>query len=73
MAGLMNRFLAAIGIGGRKTEADVSYDPAPEDNTAGGMPGITGGMPGPGGSYPEEGSGDTATRPLPPYDPPPPY
>jgi hypothetical protein len=28
MAGWLNRLLAAIGAGGRKSEADVSYDPA---------------------------------------------
>lgn len=28
MNGWMDRFLAAIGLGGRKAEADVSYDPA---------------------------------------------
>jgi hypothetical protein len=39
MAGLINRFLAAIGAGGRKAESDVSYDPALEQNIAGGTPG----------------------------------
>lgn len=43
MAGWMSRLLAAIGAGGRKAEADVSYDPAVQDNT-------DGGTPGPGGS-----------------------
>jgi hypothetical protein len=28
MAGWIDRLLAAIGMGGRKAEADVSYDPA---------------------------------------------
>lgn len=28
MAGWIDRLLAAIGIGGRKAEADVAYDPA---------------------------------------------
>ena len=28
MTGWIDRFLAAIGLGGRKAEADVSYDPA---------------------------------------------
>ncbi|HWG00980.1 MAG TPA: hypothetical protein VG164_03920 [Trebonia sp.] len=39
MAGLISRFLAAIGAGRRKAEADVSYDPALTDNTDGGKPG----------------------------------
>lgn len=39
MAGWMSRFLAAIGVGGRKAEADVSYDPAVHDNDGGGTPG----------------------------------
>ena len=42
MAGLISRFLAAIGAGGRKTEADVSYDPAVQDQTDGGTPGSGG-------------------------------
>jgi hypothetical protein len=48
MAGLINRFLAAIGAGGRKAESDVSYEPALEQN-------ITGGTPGAGGSDLDEG------------------
>jgi hypothetical protein len=39
MAELIRRFLAAIGVGGHKTEADVSYDPALDDKVAGGEPG----------------------------------
>jgi hypothetical protein len=39
MTELIRRFLAAIGVGGHKTEADVSYDPALDDNAAGGEPG----------------------------------
>ncbi len=42
MAGWMNRLLAAIGAGGRKTEADVSYDPAVQDHADGGTPGSGG-------------------------------
>lgn len=38
----LSRFLAAIGAGGRKAEADVSYDPALENKTAGGTPGSGG-------------------------------
>jgi hypothetical protein len=50
MAGWLNRFLAAIGVGGRKTEADVSYDPAVQD-------GDSGRTPEPGGSGQNETSG----------------
>ena len=32
----MNRFLTAIGVGGNKAEADVSYDPALDENATGG-------------------------------------
>jgi hypothetical protein len=32
----ISRFLAAIGAGGRKAEADVSYDPALDDEAGGG-------------------------------------
>jgi hypothetical protein len=39
MAGWMSRFLAAIGAGGRKAEADVSYDPALDDKAKGGARG----------------------------------
>jgi hypothetical protein len=42
MSGWLSRFLAAIGAGGRKAEADVSYDPALEDQTEGGKPGSGG-------------------------------
>ena len=31
----MNRFLTAIGLGGNKAEADVSYDPALDENATG--------------------------------------
>ena len=41
MAGLMNRLLAAIGIGG-KAEADVSYDPALDEDATGGEKGAGG-------------------------------
>ena len=41
MAGLMKRFLTAIGIGG-KAEADVSYDPALDENATGGEKGAGG-------------------------------
>jgi hypothetical protein len=49
MAGLISRFLAAIGAGRRKAEADVSYDPALTDNTDGGRPGQGGSDLGGGG------------------------
>jgi hypothetical protein len=39
MSELMRRFLAAIGVGGRKTEADVEYDPALENHSEGDTPG----------------------------------
>jgi hypothetical protein len=39
MSGWLSRFLAAIGIGGGKAEADVSYDPALDDRAKGGAPG----------------------------------
>jgi hypothetical protein len=42
MAGLMNKFLAAIGLGGNKAEADVSYDPALDESTTGGEKGAGG-------------------------------
>ena len=32
----ISRFLAAIGVGGRKAEADVSYDRALDDDASGG-------------------------------------
>lgn len=35
----MSRVLAAIGIGDRKTEPDVSYDPVLDDVEGGGTPG----------------------------------
>src|SRR3954452_12811463 len=38
MAGWIHRFLAAIGAGGHKAEADVSYDPALENHAAGDTP-----------------------------------
>jgi hypothetical protein len=33
MSGWVSRFLAAIGVGGHKAEADVSYDPAVDDRS----------------------------------------
>jgi hypothetical protein len=42
MSGWVSRFLAAIGAGGHKAEADVSYDPAVDDSVDGGMPGTGG-------------------------------
>ena len=42
MAGLMSRILGAIGLGGIKAEADVSYDPALDDDSAGGREGAGG-------------------------------
>jgi hypothetical protein len=42
MAGMMSRILAAIGIGGNKAEADVSYDPALDENAGGGEKGAGG-------------------------------
>ena len=44
MAGLMSKFLAAIGLGGNKAEADVSYDPALDENATGGETGPTAGL-----------------------------
>ena len=38
----MNKFLAAIGLGGNKAEADVSYDPALDENATGGEKGAGG-------------------------------
>ena len=38
----MNRFLTAIGVGGTKAEADVSYDPALDENATGGEKGAGG-------------------------------
>ena len=32
----MSKFLAAIGLGGNKAEADVSYDPALDEDVTGG-------------------------------------
>jgi hypothetical protein len=55
MTELIRRFLAAIGVGGHTTEADVSYDPALDDNAAGGEPG-------PGGSDLKKTSKDTPRR-----------
>lgn len=49
MPSWIDRFLAAVGMGDRKAEADVSYDPALVRNTAGGEPG-------PGGSDLKEDS-----------------
>jgi hypothetical protein len=42
MANWLSTILAAIGAGGRKAEADVSYDPALEDQATGGTPGSGG-------------------------------
>ena len=42
MANWLCRLLAAIGAGGRKTEADVSYDPARKGQADGGTPGSGG-------------------------------
>lgn len=39
MGGWMSRVLAAMGVGARKTEADVSYDPVLDDSKGGGTPG----------------------------------
>jgi hypothetical protein len=55
MAELIRRFLAAIGVGGHKTEADVSYDPALDENAPGGEPG-------PGGSDLKKTTKDTPRR-----------
>lgn len=44
MSGWMDRIMAAVGLGGRKAEADVSYEPAhdrtraAEDTTTGAQP-----------------------------------
>jgi len=35
MSGWVSRFLAAIGAGGHKAEADVSYDPVVDDKAGG--------------------------------------
>jgi hypothetical protein len=35
MSGRMDRILAALGLGGRKAEADVSYDPMENDTSRG--------------------------------------
>jgi hypothetical protein len=35
MAGMMARLRAALGIGGGKAEADVSYDPAQDEEAPG--------------------------------------
>jgi hypothetical protein len=43
MSGWVSRFLAAIGAGRHKAEADVSYDPVVDHD-------VDGGTPGPGGS-----------------------
>ena len=42
MAGWMSRLLAAIGIGSNKAEADVSYDPALDEDAGGGEKGAGG-------------------------------
>ena len=42
MAGLMSKFLTAIGLNGSKAEADVSYDPALDENATGGEKGAGG-------------------------------
>ena len=42
MASLMHRFLTAIGLSGNKAEADVSYDPALDENATGGEKGAGG-------------------------------
>jgi hypothetical protein len=39
MAELIRRLLAAMGLGGHKTESDVSYDPALDEKAGGGKPG----------------------------------
>jgi hypothetical protein len=36
--GWTGRIMAALGIGGRKPEADVSYDPAQKDRSGGRAP-----------------------------------
>jgi hypothetical protein len=36
MRNWISRLLAAVGAGGRKAEADVSYDPALDDDASGG-------------------------------------
>ena len=38
----MSRFLTAIGVGGTKAEADVSYDHALDENATGGEKGAGG-------------------------------
>ena len=38
----MSRILAAMGVGGNKAEADVSYDPALDEDAAGGEKGAGG-------------------------------
>ncbi len=38
----MSRFLSVIGVGGNKAEADVSYDPALDENATGGEKGAGG-------------------------------
>ena len=38
----ISRFLAAIGVGGNKAEADVSYDPALDEGAGGGEKGAGG-------------------------------
>jgi hypothetical protein len=42
MAGLMSKFLNAIGLNGSKAESDVSYDPALDENATGGEKGAGG-------------------------------
>lgn len=46
MTGWKDRLLAAIGLGGRKAEADVSYDPA-RDRTPGAADTTLGANPNP--------------------------
>jgi hypothetical protein len=38
MTGWIDRAMAALGLGGRKPEADVSYDPAQVDRSSGRAP-----------------------------------
>lgn len=46
MTGWMDRILAGLGVGGRKTEPDVSYEPA-HDRTPGAEDTTTGAQPNP--------------------------
>lgn len=42
MTGWWSRVLAAVGVGGHKTESDVSYDPVLDDREGGGAAGAGG-------------------------------